>query len=151
MRYRYASGSQTQVPLRKAENMQNDELKKWCPQCQRYLRRDEFYRNAAQADRLAPYCKECWREFCRDRHARLREGLTDKRRAQMALVRHDYFNHIELPIQAYVLGLLASDGNVASDRPRIQFSVHEEDRILTEIVRDELAPGSPIITPPCRT
>ena len=49
-----------------------------------------------------------------------------------------------------MLGLLASDGNVSSDRPRIQFSVHEEDRVLTEIVRDELAPGSPILAPPCR-
>jgi hypothetical protein len=44
-----------------------------------------------------------------------------------------------------VLGLLASDGNVHSDRPRIQFAVHEKDRILTETVRDELAPGSPIM------
>ncbi len=131
--------------------MRSDELNKWCPQCQQYLPRDEFYRNAAQFDGLAPYCKKCWSEICSKRHARLREGLSDKRRAQMDLVRHDYFNRIERPIQAYVLGLLASDGNVASDRPRIQFSVHEEDRILTEIVRDELAPGSPIIMPPCRT
>src|SRR6476620_1741130 len=84
------------------------------------------------------------------KHARLRAGISDKRRTQMDLVRHDYFHSIERPIQAYVLGLLASDGNVSSDRPRIQFSVHEEDRVLTEIVRDELAPGSPILTPPCR-
>ena len=126
-------------------------MDKWCPKCQQYLSRDEFYHNAAQSDGLAPYCKKCWSETCRKRHAHLREGLPDKRRAQMDLVRHDYFNRIERPIQAYVLGLLASDGNVASNRPRIQFSVHEEDRILTEIVRDELAPGSPIIMPPCRT
>jgi len=125
-------------------------VNKWCPKCQQHLSRDEFYHNAAQSDGLAPYCKPCWREFCRVQHARLREGLSDKRRVQMDLVRHDYFNRIERPIQAYVLGLLASDGNVSSDRPRIQFSVHEEDRVLTEIVRDELAPGSPIIAPPCR-
>ncbi len=131
--------------------MRNDELNKWCPQCQQYLPRDKFYRNAAQSDGLAPYCKKCWSEVCSKRHTRLRAGLPDKRRAQMDLVRHDYFHRIDRPVQAYVLGLLASDGNVASDRPRIQFSVHEEDRILTEIVRDELAPGSPIIMPPCRT
>jgi len=125
--------------------MRNDEMNKWCPRCQQYLPRDEFYRNAAQSDGLAPYCKVCWREFCRVQHARLREGLPDKRRVQMDLVRHDYFSRIEHPIQASVLGLLASDGNVASDRPRIQFTVHEGDRILTEIVRDELAPGSPIL------
>jgi len=129
-------------------NMQKRD--KWCPKCRQYLSNDEFYRNAAQSDGLAPYCKACWREFCRVQHARLREGLSDKRRVQMDLVRHEYFSRIERPIQAYVLGLLASDGNVASDRPRIQFSVHEEDRILTEIVRDELAPGSPIMMPTCR-
>lgn len=126
-------------------------MEKWCPKCQQYLSRDEFYRNSAQADGLAPYCKLCWSETCSKRHARLREGLSDKRRVQMDLVRHGYFKRIERPIQAYVLGLLASDGNVASDRPRIQFSVHEEDRILTEIVRDELAPGSSIMMPICRT
>lgn len=130
--------------------MRNDEMNKRCPQCQQYLPRDEFYRNATQSDGLAPYCKPCWREFCRVRHARLRAGLPDKRRTQMDQVRHDYFHCIEHPIQTYVLGLLASDGNVYSDRPRIQFSVHEEDRVLTETVRDELAPGSPILTPPCR-
>ena len=57
-------------------------MNKWCPQCQQYLPRDEFYRNAAQSDGLAPYCKPCWREFCRVRHARLREGMQDKRRRQ---------------------------------------------------------------------
>lgn len=126
-------------------------MDKWCPKCQQYISRDEFYRNAAQSDGLAPYCKKCWREFCQERHIRSRVGLPDKRRVQMDLVRHAYSNRIERPIQAYVLGLLASDGNVASNRPRIQFSVHEEDRILTEIVHDELAPGSPIMMPKCRT
>lgn len=130
--------------------MRNDEMNKWCPGCQQYLSRNLFYHNAAQSDGLAPYCKTCWSEICSKRHARLRAGLPDKRRAQMDLVRHGYFHRIERPMQAYVLGLLASDGNVHSDRPRIQFSVHEEDRVLTEIVRDELAPGSSILTPPCR-
>lgn len=72
--------------------MQVDKVNKWCPKCQQYLSRDEFYSNAAQFDGLAPYCKPCWREFCRVQHARSRVGLPDKRRAQMDLVRHDYFN-----------------------------------------------------------
>lgn len=63
----------------------------------------------------------------------------------MAAVRHDYFSRITRPIQAYVLGLIASDGNVSASRPRIQFNVHERDRILAECVRDELAPASPIL------
>jgi len=125
--------------------MRYDEKDKWCPGCQQNLLRGLFYHNASQFDGLAPYCKQCWSEICRRRHARSRAGLPDKRRTQMEQVRHDYFHRIDRPVQAYVLGLLASDGNVASDRPRIQFSVHEEDRILTETVRDELAPGSPIL------
>ncbi len=68
----------------------------------------------------------------------------------MAMVRHDYFRQIDRPIQAYILGLLASDGCVYSDRPRVKFSVHEKDRVLTETVRDELAPGSPILMERCR-
>jgi len=126
------------------------ETNKWCPKCQQDLSRDLFYRNKAQSDGLAPYCKKCWSAFCSTRHARLRAGVPDKRRVQMELVRHDYFHAIERPIQAYVLGLLASDGNVSSNRPRIQFTVNENDRILTEVVRNELAPGSSILTPPCR-
>src|SRR5258708_21367574 len=62
--------------------MRSDELNKWCPQCQQYLPRDEFYRNASQSDGLAPYCKPCWREFCRVRHARLHGGMQDKRCGQ---------------------------------------------------------------------
>jgi hypothetical protein len=52
-------------------------------------------------------------------------------------------------MQAYVLGLLASDGTVARDRPRIRFSVHKKDIVLTETVRSELAPGSNITFEPC--
>jgi hypothetical protein len=118
---------------------------KWCPHCEQWRRRDEFYRQAAQPDGLTPYCRACWSADCRARHARKRAGLLDKRRAQMQGVRHDYFATINSPIQAYILGLLASDGSVSSTRPRIQFSVHENDRILVEWVRDELAPTSPIL------
>src|SRR6266581_4091502 len=89
--------------MNKEQKMSDDSSKvnKRCPKCSQYLPRDEFYRNAAQSDGLAPYCKACWRALCRARHAHLREGLSDKRRAQMDLVRHDYFHRIELPIQAY--------------------------------------------------
>ena len=62
----------------------------------------------------------------------------------MGTVRHDYFHCIERPIQAYLLGLLASDGCILSDRPRIQLQVLERDRILVEIIQEELAPGYPI-------
>lgn len=69
--------------------------------------------------------------------------MVDKRRVQMAKVHHDYFRLMEHPIQAYILGLLASDGNISSSRPRIRLSVHQKDIELVEMVREELAPGIP--------
>ncbi len=53
-------------------------------------------------------------------------------------------------MQAYLLGLLASDGCVLSDRPRIQLIVHEQDRTLAEFVQEELAPGYSIGVSPYR-
>ena len=60
-------------------------MDKWCPKCQQCFSQDEFYRNAAQSDGLAPCCKRCWRETCSNRDARLREGFPDKRRVQSAV------------------------------------------------------------------
>ena len=181
--------------------MRSDELNKWCPQCQQYLLRDEFYRNAAQSDGLAPYCKACWREFCRVRYARL---MQDKHRAQQRedtkrcsrcqevkpvsdfyksdqwidglhvyckkcvlayqkaaresklaqfpgkyrwkrdLIRHDYFAQIDSPIKAYVLGVLAADGNILPKHHRITLELSARDADLLETVRDELVPGGAI-------
>ena len=123
--------------------MQDNAMNKWCPQCQRYLPRDEFYRNAAQSDGLAPYCKVCWTIHNREAHTKRRAGKPNKNLLKMATVQHDYFHCIEKPMQAYLLGLLASDGCVLSGRPRIQLIVHEQDRELVEIVQEELAPGYP--------
>lgn len=183
--------------------MQNDKMNKWCPKCQQYLPRDEFYLNAAQSDGLAPYCKACWREFCRVRHARL---MQDKHRAQQRedtkrcsrcqevkpvsdfyksdqwidglhvyckkcvlayqraareaklaqspglyrwkrdSVRHDYFAQIDSPMKAYVLGVLAADGNVLPKHHRITLELSARDADLLETVRDQLVPGGAITT-----
>ena len=181
--------------------MRNDEMDKWCPKCRQYLSRDEFYRNAAQSDGLAPYCKACWREFSRVRYSRLME---DKHRAQedtkrcsrcqeikpvsdfykndgwidglhpycktcvlayqkaaresklakfpgkyrwkRDLIRHDYFALIDRPIKAYVLGVLAADGNVLPKHHRITLELSARDADLLEMVRDELVPGGAITT-----
>lgn len=124
--------------------MRNDAMNKWCPQCQQYLSRDKFYRNATQSDGRAPYCIQCWSTHNREQNAKRRAGKPDKRFLKMGTVRHDYFHYIERPIQAYLLGLLASDGCILSGRPRIQLQVLERDRILVEIIQEELAPGYPI-------
>jgi hypothetical protein len=122
---------------------------KRCPKCTQELPVSAFYTNRAAYDGLSPYCKPCWLAVTNARHTAKRAGLVDKRRIQMAQVHHDYFSRLDTPIQAYVLGLLASDGTVAADRPRIRFSVHEKDIILTETVRTELAPGSSILFERC--
>jgi hypothetical protein len=130
--------------------MQPEKTNKWCPKCLQYLPRDEFYRNAAQSDGLSPYCRVCWSVHNRECNTKRRAGKPNKNLLKMVTVRHDYFHYIQEPIQAYLLGLLASDGCVLSDRPRIQLIVHEQDRALAEIVQEELAPGYPIGISPYR-
>lgn len=118
---------------------------KRCPHCQQVFPLENFYRQKAQPDGLAPYCRACWSADCRARHAKKRAGMVDKRRIQINQIRHNYFSHIERPIQAYLLGLLASDGNVYAPRSRIKLAVLEQDRELVEIMRDELTPAAPIL------
>ncbi len=56
----------------------------------------------------------------------------------------DYFHTIDTPMQAYLLGLLAADGNVYVDTKRhgykISLKLHRDDEILVKRMRDELAP-----------
>lgn len=117
---------------------------KWCPRCQQYISRALFYRNAAKLDGLAHYCKPCWIVHNKECHAKRRAGKFDKRRVKMAQVQHDYFHCVEKPMQAYLLGLLASDGCVLSGRPRIQLQILEKDRVLVDVLQQELAPGHPV-------
>jgi hypothetical protein len=117
---------------------------KYCPKCKLTLNVESFYKNSAQPDKLAPYCKRCWAEHNHAQHAKRRVGMVDKRRVKMETIRHDYFHVMERPLQAYLLGLLASDGCVHSNRPRVQLSVIEPDRFLVDILQQELAPDYPI-------
>ena len=55
---------------------------------------------------------------------------------------HDYFGSVASPEQAYLLGLLAADGNVASDYPRVSIGLQAKDAHLVEFVRDRLNPGA---------
>jgi hypothetical protein len=56
----------------------------------------------------------------------------------------DYFHRIETPMQAYILGLLAADGNVYVNKARAEYKIslklHREDEVLVKRTRDELAP-----------
>jgi hypothetical protein len=117
---------------------------KYCPKCQQTLPCSNFYRNKALPSGLAPYCKACWSIHNQEQHAKRRIGMPDKKYALFKRVKHDYFSSVESPIQAYILGLLASDGNVGSKRLRIGFSTKIDDCWLVELLRDEVAPAHKI-------
>lgn len=55
-----------------------------------------------------------------------------------------YFSSIDRPIKAYLLGLIAADGNVYVNTARAEYKVslalHRNDAMLVERCRDELAP-----------
>lgn len=67
-------------------------------------------------------------------------GLKSAFRLRYESVRHDYFGDVRTHTQAYLLGLLAADGCVGDDF-RIQLQLAIKDRILVDLIRDEIAPG----------
>ena len=76
---------------------------------------------------------------------------TAHHRAVRATVRHDYFSQVDTPVKAYVLGLLASDGIIASSDNGVGIKTKRADADLVRFVRDELSPKSKIgeyILPP---
>ena len=71
-------------------------------------------------------------------------GLLRARTLATQAIRHDYFSVLDTPVKAYILGLLAADGSVSSDEPRIRLALHTKDSCLVAMVRDELAPRTPL-------
>jgi hypothetical protein len=71
-------------------------------------------------------------------------GLLRARTLATQAIIHDYFSMLDTPLKAYVLGLLAADGSVSSDEPRIRLALHTKDIGLVEMVRTELAPHTPL-------
>jgi hypothetical protein len=57
---------------------------------------------------------------------------------------HDYFSDVTTDEHAYILGLLAADGCVADEHPRIIFGLQEKDIHMVEFVRDRLNPEATI-------
>lgn len=71
-------------------------------------------------------------------------GLGHYRPFSREMLREDYFDTIDQPVKAYILGLFAADGGIG--RPttggrQIILSLQERDGRLVEFVRDQLAPG----------
>jgi hypothetical protein len=61
---------------------------------------------------------------------------------------HSYFDEVTTAEQAYVLGLIAADGNVATGYPRVQLGLQAKDAHLVEWVRDRLSPRMPLSVRP---
>lgn len=57
---------------------------------------------------------------------------------------HDYFAVVDCPERAYILGLLAADGNVSEPHPRVIFGLQAKDAHLVEFVRDRLNPEASV-------
>lgn len=69
-------------------------------------------------------------------------GLVSARTQAARSVVHGYFTEIRTQEQAYLLGLLAADGNVAEPKPRIVIGLQAKDAHLVGWVRDRLAPAA---------
>lgn len=73
-------------------------------------------------------------------------GARSKRSLAIDSIRHDYFLDVRTPEQAYILGLLAADGNVrerkeTSFHPQVSITLKPEDRPVLEFTRDQIAPA----------
>lgn len=126
--------------------MQYDKTNKWCPKCSQYHPRDLFYRNMGWSDGLHPYCKPCLLAYQKAKREFKLEQSPGHYRWKRDQVRHDYFAQIDSPMKAYVLGVLAADGNVLPKYHRITLELSARDADLLETVRDELVPGGAIVT-----
>lgn len=67
-------------------------------------------------------------------------GVVSRKALVTAATVHDYFSKVASAEQAYILGLLAADGNIATGYPRIQLGLQAKDAHLVEWVRDRLNP-----------
>lgn len=113
---------------------------KVCARCRLLKPCEDFYANRQWRDGRHPYCKPCLLAYQRRRRfEKLDAERPERRQWTRRFVRHDYFREMRSAKQAYVLGLLAADGNVFGSRVSIELVA--KDRQLVELVRDELAPG----------
>jgi hypothetical protein len=78
------------------------------------------------------------------------EGLKSRHRAGVNSLVPGYFRTIDTPTKAYLLGLLTADGSV-SKTGQLKLELHEKDRVLVALARDEIAPGARLSTYRTRT
>ena len=119
---------------------------KQCSRCQETKPTSAFYSNKRWRDGFHPYCRACLLVYQKtQREAKL--AISPGRfRWKRDLIRHDYFKEIDASIKAYVLGMLAADGNVLPSHHRITIELSAKDQELLRLIRDELVPGGAITT-----
>jgi hypothetical protein len=60
------------------------------------------------------------------------------------IVDEDYFENINTPDKAYILGFLLGDGNIDKDFFRLSTQIHERDREVLEYIKEQLKSDAPI-------
>ncbi|PWT72052.1 MAG: hypothetical protein C5B60_10040 [Chloroflexi bacterium] len=114
---------------------------KVCSRCKQTKSTSEFYRNKGWRDGYHPWCKSCFSEACRAQYERRCAKTPPKYRWHRNEVRHDFFANVTTPLQAYLLGFLAADGNVLAPLNRISVELSTKDLDLLTLIRNTLAPG----------
>lgn len=115
--------------------------KRVCKRCQQPKLKSEFSPEKECRDGIRTTCRNCIAELARLRRAANSPSPVRIYNRGHSAVRHDYFSVLDTPVKAYVLGLLASDGNVSSKDNRIAWCLSSKDECLAEFLRDELAPN----------
>jgi hypothetical protein len=121
---------------------------KACSRCKQTKSTSEFYRNMSWQDGYHPWCKSCLSEASRVQYERRCAKTPPKYRWHRNEVVHDFFADVMTPLQAYLLGFLAADGNVFSPLNRISVELSTKDLDQLTLIRDTLAPSHRIR---CRT
>jgi hypothetical protein len=120
---------------------------KKCSKCKKPQDREtDFYPNKRWKDGLHPWCKTCFNAAGKARYEKKCVENPPHHRWNRDLVRHSYFAHVDTPLQAYILGFLAADGNIDGKNLRISLELSVKDSDVLTFIRDELAPGHNIHT-----
>jgi hypothetical protein len=77
----------------------------------------------------------------------LKANLLHIQRRKLLPIEHRYFEIIDTPIKAYLLGLIAADGHIRNDGGcYVRLALQKKDCMLIDRVREELSPKSSIIS-----
>lgn len=70
--------------------------------------------------------------------------IRDNSEYRIYSLNENYFDKIDTPNKAYILGLLYADGNVSKEKYRIQLSLQEGDVKILEDIRQEIQSEAPL-------